>query len=121
MDFCIGELDFEDCQQLQQGCFLPWRACVGWLAATHAADVAHSYGCGVVVVAVCSDVADGASGGYGAVEVYDVVIAYAAKAHDAVPAVYVGNGEVASLLRCRAVYYDFAYGSHFCMRLMTFT
>lgn len=72
-------------------------------------------------MAVCSDVADGASGYYGAVEVYDVVVAYATKAAAAVTAVDIGNGEVASLLRCRAVYYDFAYGSHFCRRLMTFT
>lgn len=92
-------------EQRQQAAFLRGGAgvfCCAPVGGT-AAYVANTYGVGIVSFGVCADFVFGSADDYRSVAIYHIVIAYASETAIAMPAVDVGNGEVAPFGCCGAM------------------
>lgn len=103
----------EFCNQLAQGFLLLWCACIARLKGVIiAANIANTYGVGIVAGAVCSGFFYGAACVDGSVQVNYVVVAYLFKSTLAVPDVYVFYCVMAAGWGGAAMDYDFCYLSH---------
>lgn len=108
-----GEAFSQSCHKGAQCGFLLRRTGVGGIAGCiEAADVANAYAAGVMPFAVGAGLRFRTPAVNAAVEVDDVVIAYAAESTLTMPAVDVGNGEVSALFGGGAMEDDFGDVTH---------